>query len=384
MGRPDRTSEETGGWALVINDTDLKMDNFSRRDFLKVSLLGLGAVALSRQPIMRRIMTEFPQGNKLGRAFYSVDIKAKPDMDSATVKSIYEDTVVEWNREVIGTAPSLYSTNRRWVETTEGYIPYIHLQPVKNNINVPLTALPQQQTEAGFWAEITIPYIDASLDVPAKTPKIEGQTTARFVYSQIYWVDQIKQSDDGTTLYRFYEKHGGYGDLFWADARAFRPITAEELSPINPGVAEKKIVVDLTHQTLSCFEGTQEVLFTRVSTGARDLQGNFVENWATPVGDYHVINRKYISLHMAGGTSASGYEEFSVCWTSIFATNGVALHSTYWHNNFGEPMSHGCVNLLPDDAKFIYRWSLPTPPYQEGVIEQSGYDGTAVQIKAEP
>ncbi len=105
-------------------------------------------------------------------------------MDSATVKSIYEDTVVEWNREVIGTAPSLYSTNRRWVETSDGYIPYIHLQPVKNNINVPLTALPQQQTETGFWGEITVPYIDAMLDVPAKTPKIEGQTTAKVVYSR--------------------------------------------------------------------------------------------------------------------------------------------------------------------------------------------------------
>jgi lipoprotein-anchoring transpeptidase ErfK/SrfK len=359
------------------------MDRISRRDFLKISMLGLSALAFTKQPYLRRLLPDFPKGKNLGRAFYSIDVKAKPDMDSATVKSIYEDSVVEWSREVVGTAPSLYSTSRRWVETADGYIPFIHLQPVKNIMNTPLATLPQQETEAGFWAEISVPYVDATLDVPAKTPKIEGQMTARFVYSQIYWVDQIKQGEGGTTLYRFYEKHGGYGDLFWADARAFRPITAEDINPINPDVADKKIVVDLTHQTLSCFEGSREVMFTRVSTGARDLQGNFVENWATPVSDYHVINRKYVSLHMAGGTSASGYEEFSVCWTNIFATNGVALHSTYWHNNFGEPMSHGCVNLLPDDAKFIFRWSLPSVPYQQGMIEQSGYAGTTVQVRAE-
>jgi lipoprotein-anchoring transpeptidase ErfK/SrfK len=125
-------------------------------------------------------------------------------------------------------------------------------------------------------------------------------------------------------------------------------------------------------------------MFARVSTGARDLSGNYVENWATPPGDYHVVNRKYMSIHMAGGTSASGYEEFSVCWTNIFAANGVAIHATYWHNNFGEQMSHGCVNMLPEDAKFIYRWSLPSAPYEDGKIEQTGYDGTNVQVKEEP
>jgi hypothetical protein len=359
------------------------MDKFSRRDFLKLSIVGLGTLAFTSRPLIKRVLPDFPQGSKLGRTFYSVDLKSKPDPDSTTVKQLYEDTVVQYDREVIGNAPQTYSTNRRWVETPDGYVPWIHIQPVQAILNTPLTTLPQWTNETGMWAEITVPYVDATLDAPAKTPKIEGQTTARFYYSQIYWVDQIKDNGDGTYLYRFSERHGGYGDLFWADARAFRQITPEDISPINPDVEDKKIVVDLTHQTLSCYEGSSEVMFTRVSTGARDLQGNFVEDWATPVGDYHVVNRKYIAIHMAGGTSASGYEEFSVCWTNIFAANGVAIHSTYWHNNFGEPMSHGCVNMRPEDAKFIYRWSKPNAPYEEGKIEQSGYDGTNVQIKQE-
>jgi lipoprotein-anchoring transpeptidase ErfK/SrfK len=259
----------------------------------------------------------------------------------------------------------------------------MHLQPVKANLNTPLTTLPQQGAETGMWAEISVPYVEATLDKPAVTPLIEGQTTARFYYSQIYWVNQIRQDENGNIVYGFIERHGGYGDQFWADARAFHQITEEEISPINPEIQDKKIVVDLTHQLLSCYEGNNEVLFTRISSGARDMNGNYVEEWATPVGDYHVINRKFIAIHMGGGTAASGYEEFSVGWTNIFAQGGVALHSTYWHNNFGEPMSHGCINLTPEVAKFIYRWSLPQVPYGEGKIEQSGYAGTTVQVKAE-
>ena len=83
---------------------------------------------------------------------------------------------------------------------------------------------------------------------------------------------------------------------------------------------------------------------------------------------------------MAGGSAACGYELFAVSWTSIFATRGVAIHATYWHSNYGEPMSHGCVNVLPEDARWVYLWSLPTTPYAEGKIEQSGYSGTKVEV----
>ncbi|HNZ14101.1 MAG TPA: L,D-transpeptidase, partial [Anaerolineaceae bacterium] len=62
----------------------------------------------------------------------------------------------------------------------------------------------------------------------------------------------------------------------------------------------------------------------------------------------------------------------------------VAIHSTYWHNNYGEPMSHGCVNVRPDDARFVYRWSLPQSPYDDGKIEVSGYENvTRVIVREE-
>jgi hypothetical protein len=126
----------------------------------------------------------------------------------------------------------------------------------------------------------------------------------RFYYSQTFWVDAIRQDSQGRPYYRVNPNYYGGVDLLWADAEAFRPITTQELTPINPDATDKSVVIDVTHQTLSCFEGSSEVYFCRVSTGAKyDMYGNVVDKWATPVGK-HRVTRKYISLQMSGGTTA--------------------------------------------------------------------------------
>lgn len=170
--------------------------------------------------------------------------------------------------------------------------------------------------------------------------------------------------------------------MLWAEATAFRPITAADIAPISPDVEDKRIVVDVIHQTLSCFEGNQEVYFCRVSTGAKfDMYGNAVDKWSTPVGQ-HRVARKYISLQMSGGTTGAGYDLPGIGWTSIFATGGVAIHSTFWHNNYGDTMSHGCVNALPEDSRWIFRWTEPSVPYDPGAMDVSvtGSKSTSVQV----
>ena len=359
------------------------MHRISRRDFLKLgAAAGIGAALLGKREAVNAYLPEFPDAPQLGRLFHTTDIKTKPSPDSETVESLYEDNVVVWLREVIGEPPSLYSTSRRWIETPRGYIPSISAQPVKSLLNAPVKSLPAASQGNGFWAEVTVPYVDLYLaNPPARSPLLQEWTNLRFYYSQIFWVDDMRTNDQGEVEYHVIERHGSYGDTFWADARAFKPLSQEDVSPISPNVADKKIVVDLNHQTVSCFEGNTEVRFCRVSTGAKyDMYGNVVDNWSTPVGDYHVVNRKFLSLHMAGGSAASGYELFGVSWTSIFATPGVAFHSTFWHNNYGEPMSHGCVNMTPEDSKFIYRWTLPDAPYDPGMVDVQGYSGTAVRV----
>ena len=367
------------------------MNHFSRRDFLKLGAAGFGALLLPKIKLASANLPDFPTGENLGRLFATYDVMSKPDIGSTVIKTLYQDNVINIYREVMGTTDLRYYRSRTWYETDEGFIYAPDVQPVKNILNQPLATLPSYGDTPGFWAEVTVPYVELQLDGAApKSPLLIELMTPpvilplRFYYSQVLWIDGKRTLDDGTVQYHVIEKHGSYGDKFWADARAFKPLSPEELSPIRPEVLEKKIVVDVTRQTLSAFEGSREVFYTSVSTGALiNNEGQSVTGWATPIGDYHVVNRKYVSLHMAGGSesaSGSGYEDFAVGYTSIFATGGVALHSTHWHNAWGSPMSHGCVNMKPEDSKFIYLWTQPAAPYYEGVYEQAGYDGTHVQV----
>jgi lipoprotein-anchoring transpeptidase ErfK/SrfK len=360
------------------------MRKINRRDFLKFSAASLGALALAKTQSANAYLPEFPADKHLGRTFNTVEIKSKPDPESSTVKTIYDDYVLPLYGEVIGKPFASWSKKRVWYETPDGFIPANSVQPVRNEPNVPLTALPKYGSETGMWAEVTVPYADLIIDGDTRfSPRLQETTDPRFYFSQVLWIDGIQESGNGDILYHMIEKHGSYGDKYWADARAFRPITPEDISPINPEIEDKYISVDVDHQTMSCYENGQEILFTRVSTGAKyDFQGRPTDKYLTPPGDYHAINRKYISLHMAGGeaSKASGYEEFAVSWTSIFAAGGVAIHSTHFHNMFGEPQSHGCVNAPPDVAKFIFRWTLPDTPYDPGKIEIEGYSGTNVKV----
>lgn len=364
-------------------------NSFSRRDFIRTGLLGMGALAVMPLRLNLRAgaqipVLDFPKSDLLGRVCRGrVDIKARPSFDSDTTKVIYDNAVVAWQREVLGEPNLNIGKNRRWVETPDGYIFAPLLQECRNLPNKPLTELPSASTGKGMWAEVSVPLVNIELaNPPAKSDLLKNNPDMPFglYYGQVYWIDDVRTVGD-QVQYHVTEKHGSPGDMFWADASGFRPLTEQGLQPINPNASDKKIVVDVSYQTLSCFEGKSEVYFCRVSTGAKfDASGNAVDKWSTPVGLYHSIARKYVSIHMAGGSRASGYELFGVSWTSIFATGGVAIHGTYWHNNYGEPMSHGCVNASMEDSKFVYLWSQPVVPYDEGKIEISGYDGTHVQV----
>lgn len=358
------------------------MRSISRREFLKLGTASVGAIALSKIKSTNAYLPDFPSEAKLGRVFSLVEVKAKPNPDSATVKTLYDDGVMVLLKEVIGEPYNYYWRKRIWYETPEGYIPAISVQPVKNLPNTTLDTLPVYGRAPGMWAEVTVPFVDIYLDGDSpKSPRLQETAKPRFYYSQVLWIDGI-ETINGELNYHVLEQHGSYGDRFWADARAFKPITPEDVAPISPEITNKSITVDINHNTMSLYENDREILFTRVATGARFTDtAKLVDIWSTPVGDNHVVNRKYISLHMAGGdTKASGYEEFAVSWNSIFATGGVAIHGTHWHNNYGEWLSHGCVNVEPEVAKFVYRWTSPDTPYDPGKIEVMGYSGTKVKV----
>jgi hypothetical protein len=344
-------------------------EQLSRRGFLKLAGMSAGGIALS--PLRRLFQAPvFPQSERLGRVFAKVELKARPDIEAQSVGVLYDDAVVPWLREVSGRNP--YRYKQRFVETPDGYIWASDVQQVRNLPNQAVKSLPQTSLGEGMWVEVSIPYVDIILEGAPKSPgfksRLEAGLPLRLYYSQILWVDQIKTDDAGKVWYRVNERFG-YGDLIWASAEAFRPMTQEELAPISPGVANKMVVINVEekYQTLSCLEGKDEVYFCRISAGKKyDAEGNFLGESSTPKGTLNIW-RKQVSTHMSGGTTGAGYDLPGIGWTALFSSDGVAIHSTFWHNNFGgELMSHGCINAAPEDAKWIFRWADPPVSYDPG------------------
>jgi lipoprotein-anchoring transpeptidase ErfK/SrfK len=355
--------------------------NFSRREFLKLAGISMGALALS--PLNNRgnipvtapahTLADFPKADLLGRNCTTdtslewggtIPIMMQPDVSSKKVRDAHADEVFAWKREVSADNINLNNPNQRWVETPEGYIWSPYLQPCKNLPNTPLTVLPFGAN--GFWAELTVPYVDLILDNPAPVSgwmrdHVAYNRPARLYYSQVMWMDQVRTSDSGTIQYHVNERYGNPGDLFWADGAAFRPLTQEDVSPINPDVdpATKKVVVNLNYQSLSCMEGDKEVYFCRVSTG---MQGD-----STPLGE-HSVFWKLISVRMTATATGASYDLPGMSWTTFFAQNGVAIHAATSHNDFGAVRSHGCVNCRPEDAKWVFRWSQPSVPLEPGQV----------------
>jgi len=140
----------------------------------------------------------------------------------------------------------------------------------------------------------------------------------------------------------------------------------------------KHIYVDLQRQRLMAFEGDKKVMEFPVSTG---------KWYPTPVGEFKIwIKLRY--AHMAGGNPSDGtyYNLYNVPYTMFYsganasAARGFSLHGAYWHNNFGYPMSHGCVNIRPEDAKKLYYWA---GPITEGDTTRHASDsnpGTSITI----
>jgi hypothetical protein len=358
----------------------MQTQSLSRRQFLQASMVSLGGVALMPLKDLwdSDLYGDIPFTDRLGRVFSDkVEVKLRPDENSPVVKELYQDTVVVWLQQVVGSRP-LWN-DQRYVETPDGYIYNANLQPVQNLPNHPLSTL---ANPSGMWVEVTIPYVDISLaNPPARSPWLKYTAKPRLYYSQVMWVDQINASDQGDLLYRVTDRYGSYGDFFWAVGSAFRPVQPEEIIPIRPEVEDKLVVVNLTEQSLSCMEEGKEVYYCRISSGPKLNKGSKSGGeWATPLGK-HTIWRKLVSVHMTGGTTGGGYDLAGIGWTTLFASKGMAIHSTFWHNSFGIPQSHGCVNCTPEDALWIFRWTLPMVSLEPGDITLSGLGSTKVLIQ---
>ena len=123
--------------------------------------------------------------------------------------------------------------------------------------------------------------------------------------------------------------------------------------PSSVPAKAKWIHVDLSEQTLVAYEGDEAVYATVISSGK--------EGYEPPTGLFQV-QQKYISTTMNATDPIDGfYEVEEVPWT-LYYHGGYALHGAYWHTDFGKVRSHGCTNIAPVDARWIYYWSDPAVP----------------------
>ena len=372
-------------------------NSLSRRDFLKTSglfLAGLTVTAIPKfsffapAPPVRYVdpysrQPEQDQGI-LGRiaTFYGIDVRAKPNDESEIVGKRFRDQVVHIYEEMEPPGgPEFY--NWTWYRVWGGYLHSAHIQKVCIRLNEPTAMIP----ETGVLSEITVPYSSAM-----QFNQLEGWIPwrgSRLYYESTHWLTGLIEGPDKTAWYQLTSELSK-SEVYYAPARHFRIIPPEEYAPINPDVPvqHKQIEVSIQQQRLVAYEYGEKVFSARISSGVPTNVPKGSLPTATPRGEFRIY-AKQPSKHMgtvAGGAEIEAQAGFSlpgVPWTSFFKNpGGYALHGTYWHNNFGMQMSHGCINMRNQDAKFIFRWGSPVYNTEIKSIadwEQTGY-GTTVLI----
>ncbi|HUH99187.1 MAG TPA: L,D-transpeptidase [Anaerolineales bacterium] len=354
---------------------------FSRRDFLKLGGLSLGGLALPRLTGAQSApdLIDFDDSDIVRVATSSVSVYSTPSLDlkkSTITGTWYKDDLVHVYEQVTADEPK---TNPIWYRVWGGYMWRARLQPVKTLLNLPLTSIPDGMR---LLAEVTVPFTQ-----PWRFSKTYGWDSLQFrlYYESVYWIEVIVEGPDGQPWYRIFDDLTG--SYYYANAAHLRPILPAGLGYISPELPaeNKRIEVNLTTQTLTAYENEVVLLQTNISSGVPSA--NHTTTPTSPPEGFH-IQDKYPSKHMGDGNLASGpddYELPGVPWTSFFTDYGHAFHGTYWHDNFGTPMSHGCVNMRTAEAKWLFFWARPQRKDWSSYIPQSdkiddiGY-GTLVNI----
>lgn len=327
----------------------------TRREFLKLSGMGLTGLLLPPLGFESAVPAELQGRVAEARSI----VYARPSQEAAPIKTYWKDMLLPISEATVGEGPPEH--NHIWYRIgSEGYAHSGAIQPVQTLLNPVVTDLP----EGGALAELTVPYTDAH-----RRPGKDSPFAYRLYYQTTYWVTQLVEDNRANPWYRIADDK--WDVFYYAPATHLRLIPKEELKPLSPGLRpeEKRLEVRLRDQLVIAFESERPVFVARTATGAEFSNGKFY----TPAGR-HMTFHKRASRHMAAGDLASnGYDLPGVPWICYITEKGVAFHGTYWHNDFGRPRSHGCINLTPTAAKWIYRWTLPiAPPDTQDVYENYG------------
>ncbi len=328
----------------------------TRRDFLKLSGLGLLGILLPSRPLafFSDVESGLPnqaplQGRISTGLLWAYDI---PSNKGKRVKMYWRDLVFTIAGTAIDDDTTAY--NRVWYQNEYGsYLYSGWVQPVRTALNEPFRGT---YPEDGLLGEVSVPFTDA-YEFPDNTSRV----LHRLYYETTHWVLEAVLGPDGAVWYRLLEDK--YKKFYFVPAAHVRLILDSEIAPLSPDVPnkDKRIEVHLDQQLVLAYEGDRVVFAARAATGGIYRVGTYT----TPTGSF-VTFHKRPSRHMAAGDlTASGFDLPGVPWVMYITDSGISLHGTYWHNDFGRPRSHGCINLSPSASKWLYRWSLPSVDYEK-------------------
>ena len=335
---------------------------FTRRDFLKFSAAGVLGLLMTDLGL-DKVHAGAPPLQRQGRTTWSsLTIYDNPSFSAKEVNLYGRDVILPITEELFIEDEHAY--NHVWYRIgEEGFAHSAYLQPVFTSYNLPVHDI----SADGVLAEVTVPYVLVRLGA-----SYFYEQKLRYYYGTTHWVDRlIQSSDDGTYWYRIYDRQ--VNEYFYVPSYSLRIVPDEELAPLSPDVmpGDKYLYVDLATQTMVAYEGDTPVMTSLVASG---WGGTF-----TPTGEFSTYH-KAPSVHMTDGAGdEANYDLPGVPWVSFFTGNGDGFHGTYWHNDFGDPRSHGCINTPDNIAKFIYLWSTPHVPPKENYIHLPG-EGTRVKI----
>ena len=330
--------------------------SLKRRDFLKLSSVAVISLALPRYHVLEQVS---PPPASLGRiTTWRQAVRTDPKPRGALVVNKSYDDVIPLTGQVLGEAP--WPSNPIWYQTEGGYIHSGFVQPVENQPSggaVPIVP-------PGNWVQVSVPIAEARLKPGAP------YVSRKIYYGTVYRAVDAVQDGAGQWWYRLQDGIT-YSPGPYVLASSLRYLSPAALAPISPDSPDKKIVVNLAKQELTCFEGDTPILSTRTATG-------YTPHY-TPRGQYELLRKSHTS-YMIGGEGADHYDLPGVAFPSYFTVSGIAVHGTYWHNDYGRPRSHGCVNVGNDPAQFVFRWSTPAVPYDQVQIVVKRGEGTKVVV----
>ncbi|MEZ4225472.1 MAG: L,D-transpeptidase [Polyangiaceae bacterium] len=220
-------------------------------------------------------------------------------------------------------------------------------------------------TELGKGVKLPLAFFRVK-DRPKYVRAADGtfQAVGTFVVRSFVQLESAEPELQGKSGYLPTRERLADGRQLWAREDDATVIRQRDALPIGVAPGEKWVLISITNGTLVAYDGLSPVYATLQSPGAGGVPvrgKDPVKMSTTPMGVYRVTFK-----HRAATMSPETGENRSfwiadVPYTQYFNAP-FALHTAYWHENFGEPMSAGCVNLSPEDGRYLYEWTDPKVP----------------------